>query len=63
MCHWVISMLLMFAATFDAMEVGVPDGPRANEILFALAMTKGPRIHNRMGGLTMDEVKGEDGLR
>ena len=48
---------------FDAMEVGVPDGPRANEILFALAMTKGPRIHNRMGGLTMDEVKGEDGLR
>ena len=48
---------------FDAMEVGVPDGPRANEILFALAMTKGPRIHNRMGGLTMDKVKGEDGLR
>jgi len=48
---------------FDAMEVGVPDGPRANEILFALAMTKGPRIHNRMGGLTIDEVKGDDGLR
>jgi len=48
---------------FDAMEVGVPDVPRANEILFALAMTKGPRIHNRMGGLAMEDVKGEDGLR
>ena len=48
---------------FDAMEVGIPDGPRANEILFALAMTKGPRIHNRMGGLTMDDVVGEDGLK
>ena len=48
---------------FDAMEVGVPDGPKANELLFALAMTKGPRIHNRMGGLTVDEVVGEDGLR
>ena len=48
---------------FDAMEVGVPDGPRANEILFALAMSKGPRIHSRMGGLTTDDVKGEDGLR
>ncbi len=48
---------------FDAMEVGVPDGPRANELLFALAMTKGPRIHNRMGGLTMEEVEGVDGLR
>ena len=48
---------------FDAMEVGVPDGPRANEILFALAMSKGPRINSRMGGLTTEDVKGEDGLR
>jgi hypothetical protein len=48
---------------FDAMEVGVPDGPRADEILFALAMSKGPRIHNRMGGLSVDQVTGEDGLR
>lgn len=48
---------------FDAMEVGVPDGPRANEILFALAMSKGPRIHSRMGGLTTDDIIGRDGLR
>lgn len=48
---------------FDAMEVGVPDGPRADEILFALAMSKGPRIHSRMGGLESADVKGEDGLR
>lgn len=48
---------------FDAMEVGVPDGPRADEILFALAMSKGPRIHSRMGGLTTEDVKGDDGLR
>ena len=48
---------------FDAMEVGVPDGPRADEILFALAMSKGPRIHHRMGGLAAGDVQGEDGLR
>ncbi|CAN0655214.1 Amino acid synthesis family protein [Nitratireductor aquimarinus] len=48
---------------FDAMEVGMPDGPRPDEILFVLAMACGPRIHARMGGLTVDEVKGEDGLR
>ena len=48
---------------FDAMEVGVPDGPRADELLFALAMSRGPRIHNRMGGLAVDQVVGEDGLR
>lgn len=48
---------------FDAMEVGVPDGPRSGEILFALAMARGARIHDRMGGLSVAEVKGEDGLR
>ena len=48
---------------FDGMEVGVPDGPKANEIAFVLAMACGPRIHNRMGGLAAEDVKGEDGLR
>lgn len=48
---------------FDAMEVGLPDAPRAGEILFALAMARGPRIHDRMGGLAASEVKGADGLR
>lgn len=48
---------------FDAIEVGVGDAPRANEIVVVLAMTTGPRIHNRSGGLKASEVKGEDGLR
>ncbi len=48
---------------FDAMEVGVADGPRPDEILFVLAMACGPRIHSRMGGLEAWQVKGEDGLR
>ncbi len=48
---------------FDAMEVRLPDAPRSGELMFALAMSRGPRIHYRMGGLQADEVKGEDGLR
>jgi len=48
---------------FDAMEVGIADAPRADEILFALVMTTGPRVHARVGGLKASEVKGEDGLR
>jgi hypothetical protein len=48
---------------FDAMEVGVPDGPRANEIVLALVMTTGSRIHARVGGLKAEDIKGEDGLR
>jgi len=48
---------------FDAIEVGVPDGPKAGELLFALAMSKGARINSRMGGLEAWEVTGKDGLR
>ena len=48
---------------FDAMEVGLADAPRAGEILLALVMTTGPRVHARAGGLKASEIKGEDGLR
>ena len=48
---------------FDAMEVGVPDGPKANEIALVLVMTCGARVHARVGGLAADKIKGEDGLR
>ena len=48
---------------FDAMEVGINDAPRADEILLALVMTTGPRVHARVGGLRASEIKGEDGLR
>lgn len=48
---------------FDVITVACEDGPRAHEVLFALAMARGGRIHSRMGGLEMDQVKGLDGLR
>ncbi len=48
---------------FDAIEVGVTDAPRRNELLLVLAMTTGGRIHDRAGGLAVKDVKGEDGLR
>lgn len=48
---------------FDAMEVGLADAPRADEIVLALVMTTGARVHARVGGLKAAEIKGEDGLR
>lgn len=48
---------------FDVITVSCADGPRANELLFALAMARGGRIHSRMGGLELEQVKGLDGLR
>jgi hypothetical protein len=48
---------------FDAFEIGITDAPRADELLLALVMTTGSRIHARVGGLKASEIKGEDGLR
>jgi hypothetical protein len=48
---------------FDGMEIRVNDAPRANEILVAVAVTDSGRPLPRVGGLTKDQIKGEDGLR
>ena len=48
---------------FDAIEVGLPDGPRADELMFALAMSRGGRGHARMGGLEVSQIAKMDGLR
>ena len=48
---------------FNAMEVGVQDGPRPDEIVFALVMADGGRVHARLGGLTKEQVKVHDGQR
>lgn len=48
---------------FSAMEVGCPDGPRRDEIVFILAGATGGRPHARVGGLRATEIEGKDGLR
>ena len=48
---------------FDGIEVRMNDAPRANEIMVAVAVTDSGRPLPRVGGLTKDQIKGEDGLR
>jgi hypothetical protein len=48
---------------FGTLEVGLPDAPKADEIVYVLAMSTGPRVHARAGGLAAADIKGEDGLR
>ena len=48
---------------FNAVEVGVQDGPRPDEIVFALVMATGGRIHARLGGLGIDGIRVHDGQR
>ncbi|BEP43809.1 MULTISPECIES: amino acid synthesis family protein [Variovorax] len=48
---------------FNSMEIGIQDAPRPNEILFALVMGTGGRVHSRLGGLTTEQVSVHDGQR
>ena len=48
---------------FDAMEVRVPGAPSAQEIVYILVMSTGPRIHARVGGLAASAIAKWDGLR
>ena len=48
---------------FDAIEARVPDAPRADEIVVAVAVTAAGRPHPRIGGLQAHEIEGRDGLR
>jgi hypothetical protein len=48
---------------FDAMEIRVPDAPRAGEIVVAVVVTDSGRPRPRIGGLTADQIEGKDGLR
>ncbi|PUA97265.1 amino acid synthesis protein [Acidovorax sp. 107] len=48
---------------FNSAEVGIQDAPRPDEILFALVMADGGRIHARLGGLTREQVSVHDGQR
>lgn len=48
---------------FDAIEVGINDAPRANEMVVILVMTTGARVHNRAGGLAAADIKVRDGQK
>jgi hypothetical protein len=48
---------------YNSFEVGIQDAPRPDEILFALVMADGGRIHARLGGLSTDKVSVHDGQR
>ncbi len=48
---------------FDAVELRIVDAPADDELVIAVAVTDGGRPLPRIGGLTIDEAIGEDGLR
>ncbi|GGB15770.1 amino acid synthesis family protein [Allosediminivita pacifica] len=48
---------------FDGMRIQLPDAPRRDEILIAVALQRTGRPNPRVGGLAHEDVTGADGLR
>lgn len=48
---------------FSTVDVGTIDGPRPDELLYTLVMATGGRVHERLGGLRVDQISVGDGQR
>jgi hypothetical protein len=47
---------------YDSIAIAVPDSPRPDELLIAVSVSTGGRVHHRVGGLAVHEAVG-DGVR
>ena len=47
---------------YDAVALRIPDAPRPDELVVAVALATGPRPHERVGGVRLEEIQG-GGLR
>lgn len=48
---------LYIRSHYDAISFTVPDGPRPDEILICVAVATGSRVHQRVGGKTVADLK------
>jgi len=48
---------------FSTMDVGAIDSPRPDELLYALVVSTGSRVHERLGGLRANNLTVGDGQR
>jgi hypothetical protein len=54
---------LYVRSNYDTICIAFGDAPRPDEVVVAFAFASRGRLHARLGGLSADEVRGEDGLR
>jgi hypothetical protein len=54
---------LLVRSHYDTITVTVPDAPEPDEVVVIVAGANRGRPNFRLGGLKLEDVKGEDGLR
>ncbi|MFR9189112.1 MAG: amino acid synthesis family protein [Anaerotruncus massiliensis (ex Togo et al. 2019)] len=50
------------ALPLHAITIRIPDAPHADEVVVAVAFTTGGRPHARIGGVSAEGIKGQNGL-
>ncbi|RFC68712.1 MULTISPECIES: amino acid synthesis family protein [Mesorhizobium] len=48
---------LYIRSHYDAVTFSVPDGPRPDELLICVAVASGSRVHERVGGKSVNDLK------
>ncbi|MGH7906246.1 MAG: amino acid synthesis family protein, partial [Candidatus Binataceae bacterium] len=54
---------LFVRSHYDTATIRIADAPRPDELVVAVAVATGPRIHHRVGGLARESATKGDGLR
>ena len=54
---------LYVRSNYDTVTVSFGDAPRSDEVVIAFAFATRGRLHARLGGISADAIRGEDGLR
>jgi hypothetical protein len=47
---------LYIRSHYDAIAIGVPDGPRPDELMICVALASGGRVHERVGGKSIKDL-------
>ena len=53
---------MLVRSHYDAITIRIPDAPHADEVVVAVAFTTGGRPHARIGGVSAEGIKGQNGL-
>lgn len=47
---------------YDSITIRIPDAPHPDEVIVGVAFSNGGRPHARIGGISIDEIQGRNGL-
>lgn len=53
---------MLVRSHYDSITIRIPDAPHPDEVVVAVAFSTGGRPHARIGGISVNEIQGQNGL-